>query len=919
MPLVTFYFELHQPYRLHPDVNKFLWDEKNHEVFHKVAEKNYLPATRMFTEIIRENPNFKITFSMSGTFLKQAQQYQPEVIKALHELLDAGKPNNQVEYLEETFYHSLAGLFHDPKKTEFKDQVSHHRQKMKEVFGIKPSSFRNTELMYNNEIANIVADMDYKAILCEQRDDMFRAQDGRAISPNAVFKAMGRRGKTRNLIVIPRNRNLSDDIAFRFKDQHMSAEQYAEFIARVDGEVVMLGYDYEHIGEHLWADTGIFDFWRSLARTLANHPSVVMANPTEIAERFMAADCPTVDIHPLSTSSWADVERNTYGWLGNQTQYTLFQDLEAMESEARAAGGELLQRWRLLTTSDHLYYLHEGKGADRSVHDYFSPYGSLSTATYLLTRNIDFLKDSIKRFNIQKKSKSEVTPVIIIAPETAQLPGEGMGKLAQLVSGKSGGMGEVISALCKGLLERDITTHIITLNLRRRFQLEAHLTDSEWVQSRHKLHPEHVHLISSSVFENNWSAYEGDPVGTAAEFQRQIINIYLKEIRSRYEGRAIIHSHDWMAGGAITAYANLRQVPVLHTIHNTHTSNIPLEALWGVNLGKIMNNLYLCWDQGHHCIDSQATAIKNATRISYVGKTFLKEIVNDFFLDRPIIPWSVREETKSKYYLNAALVVPNGISSDLYPENQLENPDPDQPGLAKKYGPDDAIIEAKKANLVKFQKQIGLNVDPDAILLYWPSRLDSSQKGIELLEDIALKFVIENPDVQIAVVGNPVGPSPNHSDIIGKIACASGGKIAYHGFDEHMSILGYAAASDVFGASLYEPFGQIDVMGNIYGATATNRDTGGYSDKIHHLSLKALGAPLDQGNGVLFKNYDSGGLWWGLTHTVEHHRYFQKHPREWEKQARRIMKDARINWSLENMIAGYITVYEQLNNSRPLG
>jgi glycogen synthase len=266
----------------------------------------------------------------------------------------------------------------------------------------------------------------------------------------------------------------------------------------------------------------------------------------------------------------------------------------------------------------------------------------------------------------------------------------------------------------------------------------------------------------------------------------------------------------------------------------------------------------------------------------------------------------------------SALVIPNGISPDVFPENQQENPEADRPGLARRYGPDDDVVEAKRLNLVKFQKRMGLVVNPEAILLYWPSRLDLMQKGIELIEDVAQRFVNEHPGVQIAIVGDPVGGDWTHADILGRIACASQGRIAYHRFDQDLSILGYAAASDVFGASLYEPFGQIDVVGNLYGATATNRDTGGYSDKIKPLGLRAWGAPIDGGNGVLFRDYNNAGLWWGLNATVENHRYFHERPREWDKQARRIMREARTSWSLDNMVARYITAYESLNDGKPL-
>jgi glycogen synthase len=916
MALVTFYFQLHQPFRLNPNPEKFLWDEQNRDVFKKVAEKCYLPATRMFAEAIAKYPKFKIAMSMSGTFLEQAEVYNHAVIDALYDLVKAGQANDQVEFLDETYYHSLSGLFQDPAKEEFKEQVSFHRQKMKDLFDVRPKSFRNTELMYNNDIGNIVADMGYKAMLCEQRDDMFTPQSGRPISPHAVFRAKGRRRDSRKLIIMPRNRNLSDDVAFRFAGTRLTADKYAEYLAKVDGEVILLGYDYEHIGEHIWSDTGIFEFWKGLPAALARHEGIVCANPSDVADSFKDAECPVVDIHPLSTSSWADIERNTYGWLGSGTQHALFKQIETMEPDVRRAGGALLRRWRHLTTSDHLYYLHEGRGADRVVHDYFSPYGSLATATYLLTSNLTELRIAARHFNIRKQRVE--TPVVIISPETARLPEEGMGGLARYVSGKSGGLGEVVSALCKGLSERRLPVHLITLNLKRRFREEARMSEEEWVLHRHKLNPENVHLVSSSRFENYRNAYEGRPVETAAEFQRQIINMYLKEIRGRYDGRGILHTHDWIAGGTVTAYARMRGMPILHTVHNTHTGLIPVDELDGISLGRMWDKLYIGWEFGKECVDSQATAINNATKISYVGKRFLEEIVEDYFPDVPVIPWSVRQETKAKYYHDSALVIPNGISPDLYPENRHEEPDFDKPGLARTYGPEDDVLAAKKVNMAKFQKQMGLAPDPDAILLYWPSRLDPNQKGIELLEFIAQEFVSKNPDVQIAVVGDGLSGEWQHRDIMGRIACASGGRIAYQPFSEELSLLGYAAAHDVFGASLYEPFGQIDVMGNIYGATATNRDTGGYSDKIVPLSLKAWGAPTDRGNGVLFKTYDTGGLWWGLSLTVQNHRFFKKNIGLWERQAKRIMREAREQWSLENMVAGYITAYEDLNGGLPL-
>lgn len=507
-------------------------------------------------------------------------------------------------------------------------------------------------------------------------------------------------------------------------------------------------------------------------------------------------------------------------------------------------------------------------------------------------------------FQILKKPVK--TPVLLVSPETGRLPPD-MGTIARFISGKSGGLGEVITALCEGLTERGIDCHLATLNLKRRFQRESRLDEDEWRELRHKVDPARVHLISSAVFDNLPSAYSGDPLLNAVEFQRQLINHVIKGIRVRYEGRLILHSHDWMAGGAVTAYAKSRGCPVLHTVHNVHTAEIPIDMYFGIDMDQLSPNLYCSRDNGKPCIDSHATAIKNASLVNFVGEKFLQEILDDYFLDRPIISQSIRREVKAKHNHGSTLSIINAPSSTMYPENC--------PYLACRYGPDDEVLQAKRINRMEFQRRTGLNVNPDAIVLYWPSRLDPVQKGVEILEDIALKFVIEHGDAQIAVVGDGIGRDKTHEEILGRIACASGGKIAFQRFDESLSMLGYAAASDVFGASLYEPCGQIDQIGNIFGATATNRDTGGYHDKIKEMVVRDNGDSCGEGNGFLFNNYDSGGLWYGLEKSVQFHRLAQEIR---ERQIKRVMKETREKYDLKSMIEQYIHVYEKLNGGKPL-
>ncbi len=502
--------------------------------------------------------------------------------------------------------------------------------------------------------------------------------------------------------------------------------------------------------------------------------------------------------------------------------------------------------------------------------------------------------------------KPDKTAVLLIAPETARLP-DTMGHLARYIASKSGGLGEVIAALCSGLTERGVECHIATLYLKRRFQQECRLDDDAWYELRNRIDPEKIHLVNSSVFSHLASAYEGLPHQNAAEFQKQVVNHIITNVRAKYSGRLIVHSHDWMAGGIITAYARLRGCPVLHTVHNIHTGQTPLDMLAGVELAPLAPYLYFMSGNGSHHIDNHATAIKNASLVSFVGRRFLQEVVEGQFGGEALFGADLRREIRIKHEHGQTLTIFNAPSPVLHPERC--------PHVTVPYGPEDRVLEAKRQNLVEFQRRTGLRVDPEAILLYWPSRLDPTQKGIHLLEDIAHRFVIDHGDVQIAIVGNGVGGDRSHEEICGRIAWSSGGKIVYHRFAESLSMLGFAAASDVFGASLYEPCGQIDQLGNLYGATVTNRDTGGYHDKIREMALAVDGAPEDAGNGFLFRDYDSGGLWYGLHRSVEFHR----RPAEVrESQLRRIMRETRTRDNPDRMVDQYIAAYERINGGVPL-
>ena len=370
MASVCFYFQLHQPFRLRRysvfDTDRNYFDDlKNAEICRKVAIKCYLPANRTFLETIRMHEGrFRIAYSISGCLLEQLQAYVPEVIDSFHELNATGC----VEFLNETYYHSLAFLY---SREEFRQQVELHRATIKRFFGQEARVFRNTELIYNNDLAHFVSHMGYDGILAEGADHILGYR-----SPNFVHRPP----HTPNMKLLLKNYRLSDDIAFRFSNRNWSqwpltAEKFARWVNQINGNgfVCNLFMDYETFGEHQWADTGIFDFIRHLPGEVLKHPDNNFLTPSQVVDRYEAVG--EIDVPHMI--SWADTERDLSAWLGNAMQSNALHELYKLEGIVKEKGDEqLLADWRKLQSSDHFYYMCTKYWADGDVHKYFSPYES---------------------------------------------------------------------------------------------------------------------------------------------------------------------------------------------------------------------------------------------------------------------------------------------------------------------------------------------------------------------------------------------------------------------------------------------------------------------------------------------------------------------------------------------------------------
>lgn len=403
MPSICFYFQVHQPFRIKKysffDIGKdhfYEDDEKNRWVLNKVSDKCYLKANHKMLELIkRHSGKFRISYSISGTALEQFEIYRPDVLKSFIELAKTGC----VEFLSETYYHSLSFIY---SKKEFKRQVEEHDERIKRYFGQTPEIFRNTELIYNNELALYIEKMGFKGILCEGVDRLLGTR-----SPNFVYYTKG----TKKIKALLKNYSLSDDIAFRFSDKNwkeypLRADKYASWIHKVagNGEVINLFMDYETFGEHQWESTGIFDFLDRIPYEIMKHPDFDFKTPSEVIDAY-----PARDVYDVSEfTSWADAERDLSAWLSNNIEKEAIKRIYSLEKKVMETGNQdLINTWGKMQTSDHFYYMCTKFWSDGDVHKYFSPYDSPYEAYIFYMNAFSDFENTVLNFNKESKVKKK--------------------------------------------------------------------------------------------------------------------------------------------------------------------------------------------------------------------------------------------------------------------------------------------------------------------------------------------------------------------------------------------------------------------------------------------------------------------------------------------------------------------------------
>ena len=367
---ICLYFQVHQPARLRLyrffDIGKdshYYDDFANRTILRRVAQKCYLPMNALLLELIEANKGaFKVAFSISGTVLEQFDRYAPEVLESFRKLAQTG----HVEFLSETYYHSLAAL---ASEAEFKHQVLKHKEAIEHYFGVTPKTFRNTELIYSDAIGEMVYEMGFKTMLTEGAKHVLGWK-----SPNFVYTGAQAPG----LKLLLKNSGLSDDIAFRFSDRTWSdwpltSEKYLSWVkaAAQNEDIVNLFMDYETFGEHQKAASGIFEFMRALPAAVIADGEFEFVTPSQAAKKHR----PVGELDVFDPISWADEERDVTAWLGNELQNDAFNKLYDQTEKLGLLNDEALWAdFGHLQESDHFYYMCTKFFSDGAVHKYFNPY-----------------------------------------------------------------------------------------------------------------------------------------------------------------------------------------------------------------------------------------------------------------------------------------------------------------------------------------------------------------------------------------------------------------------------------------------------------------------------------------------------------------------------------------------------------------
>ncbi|MBU1055700.1 MAG: glycogen/starch synthase [Proteobacteria bacterium] len=492
--------------------------------------------------------------------------------------------------------------------------------------------------------------------------------------------------------------------------------------------------------------------------------------------------------------------------------------------------------------------------------------------------------------------------ILIVTPEVTHLP-EGMGNISNYFTAKAGGLADVSAALISALFEHGADVHVALPDYREIFNSQlARIFGKELDLIRKKMPEERIHLAEDKVFyylNHVYSSYGWENLKIALSFQREVINHIVPNVRPD-----LIHCNDWMTG-LIPAMARKMGIPCLFTVHNIHTTKTFLSNIEdaGIDAASFWQNLYyeqMAYDywgtRESNPVDLLTSGVFAAHYVNTVSPTFLNEVIEG---SHPFVEPYLKQQLSNKWQSECATGILNAPDPTFNPAKDSE--------IFFKYDTDN-FKSGKLKNKQAFQKMLGLIKDDKAPLLFWPSRLDSIQKGSELLADILYNVISSYWDLNLQIVFVANGEYQQHFKNIVDFHRFNN-RVAVCNFDERLERMAYAASDFVLMPSRFEPCGLPQMIGAIYGSLPIAHNTGGLHDTVTDLDVTK-----ETGNGFLFDHYGTQGLFWAISQAVN----FYKLPSNVkQKQIKRVMQQSIGSFNHSVTAKHYINLYEKMLQ-RPL-
>ena len=886
-------FNLHQPLRLSPDREHFLWDENNKFMFKKGVNEFYNPMIDVLSELTIKNPEFRFNLGMSGTFLEQAIDYSPEFMKSLKELIDTGSKSQQIELVGETHYASLAEFFTNP--AEFNHQISKQKDLLKQEFGITPITYRHTKRPFSNYVAEQVIKHGYKVILTDIPDEEFE---------NTVYRLQD----NDNILVLKRNVPLSHKLSRGRLDSEKPIKSFLSFsspenkkakiyIEKIQKSIspVLLSYAIGRVG-----DKSFQAFWKEFVAESKGKLYTALAS-----QLYSQADIIKFDEINITTehsithlNDWNQAYKVTNGLIDNKTEFELFKQIERLFDYPEASLKEEEKRYRSILTS---YSNFRFLDADDDSPDITSnPFGNPIDATFQFTRKVDDLENRLKKetakFEILIRREKDI--VLSASPEFAEIS-EDIAPQGSVPVNAFGGMAIPASSNANYLAEQGFDSRILGLDITRNYDKKKRDRYIQEIAARLSVHEDKVYLVNTLAFDSIKNPYnELSAEFLAAEAQNYTMKYVFPRLLK--ENRSIVYVyHDQIFGGVSAAKfkqlsddlskkGDKRLLRNIQYSHSTHSIELSMDNFKDLPEEIRRNNVY--YTNGNS--NSILTGIKDADVTILVSDQWLKEVLQRKFSDR--VPERFAREIEIQNEHGKVVTILNGLPKDRYPEYAecLKHPNLYFTGADKQtldmitsFSPESDFLNIKRNEKLAFQKLSGLKQDPNAILFVYSGRWDFYQKQCDILEKIMPYLQIElakqEITLQVAYISDPVNdPKVLRSyNNVKHQALASNGLMAVWPFTLPREILATAAANVSIGASFMEMGGLNDVLALMYGTLPAFTRTGGLIDKITPLTIAGYKGALEtKGNGILF-NTSHDDIWFGLKESAEVADYLRKNPR----------------------------------------